>query len=201
MKKNPHQLESLMAKTAQQEKDSLERSVDHQLLLENIQSQISDLATNSAYREDSKRLSDKSTLDYLLSGGFSPLQWIPFAAVFVALLVSLIALQWNPSSVTSDPTVQVSQNEAIPDWIIEQAGPQEFTKIFTTASTLPGLINDLGAPMENEWQLLKQDARLAMESAFSTLAPTMMLYQPLDSVTRSKEATNNLSDPLNKDSY
>lgn len=194
MMNDPHRLESLMKKTAQLEKDSLERSVDHQLLLENVKRQINDLATGPTQVDPSTRLSPKSTLDYLLSGGFSPLQWIPFAAVFAALLVSLIALQWNPSPGTPDVTVQVSQNEPIPDWIIEQAGPQEFTKIFTTASTLPGLINDLGIPMENEWQLLKQDARLAMESAISTLAPTMMLYQPLDSVTRSKEATNEIID-------
>ncbi len=180
--KEPHPLETLMRRTAQAERNSLQQNLDHQLLLERIQREVHETnATHSTYSTTEN--SRKWRWDSILSGGFSPIQWIPFAAVFLALLVSLIALKWTDTAQSVNPSVEISQNHQVPEWIVEKAGPQEFTKIFTTAASLPGFVNDLGTPMENEWNLFLQDARIAMDSAISTLAPTLVLYQPLQSAS------------------
>jgi hypothetical protein len=188
---DPRILENQMRQAALDERVALSHSVDQKLLRDRIRSEILSAKApdgSPQYPGDSKsRVLWKSLI--ALPDMLTPSQWIPAVALLSALAVALVSLPLIDHSKTGSDLVSNGNGASKPsieDWIQITPGPQEFSKIFTTAATLPEWVNQLEKPIEREWNLVVEDARIAMNSALSTLTPTWTLYQPIRSLPQSE---------------
>lgn len=186
-----------MRQTALDEHVALSHSMDQKLLRERIRSEIlSDKIPDKSPQSpgESKALLLWKSL-IALPDMLTPSQWIPALTLISALAVALVSLPLIDHSRTGSELLVADSNGSskspIEEWIQITPGPQEFSKIFTTAASLPEWLDHLEKPIEREWNLVVEDARVAMNSALSTLTPTWTLYQPI----RSLPQNDKLMDP------
>jgi len=188
---DPRILENQMRQAALDERVALSHSLDQKLLRDRIHSDIlsvKPMNESAQHPGESKALLLWKSL-IALPDILTPSQWIPAVALLSALAVALVCLPLVDHSKTGSDLIATGAGDSKPsieDWIQSTPGPQEFSKIFTTAATLPEWVNQLEKPIEREWNLVVEDARIAMNSALSTLTPTWTLYQPIRSLPQSE---------------
>lgn len=188
---DPRILENQMRQAALDERVALSHSMDQKLLRDRIHADIlsaKEPDESPQHPGESKALLLWKSL-IALPDMLTPSQWIPAVTLLSALAVALVCLPLIDHSKTGSDLVSIgaaASKPSIEDWIQITPGPQEFSKIFTTAATLPEWVNHLEKPIEREWNLVVEDARVAMNSALSTLTPTWALYQPIRSLPQSE---------------